>query len=424
MALPKILQVTVESMAAGGAAVARHDGQVIFIPGLAPGDRALIEISRYHATWAEGKVKALFKPGPARVEPGCGHYPRCGGCQWLHVSAAEQLNQKEVQAKAQLRKFPELEWAPTVAAEPGELRTRVRLHQKGGRLGFYSAGSRRIEPLASCPAMAPELSALLRPLQDWMRTAENTELIEDLQLDLDGDGKLAMLVRLERGDAKAAQGLLDYLPANLPFVGAAVAHGGGSTPLASRGALALGYALEVGERKLRIGYTPFTFVQSSHPLNRKLVAAALEWLGPPPARGAPLVDLFCGVGNFALPLAALEWKVSAIESGRLAITALQENAAAAKLVIDAKVGDALDPGVIPPAATLLLDPPRTGAPGLAAKLAASKPRRILYISCDAATLARDLGEFSANGFTPSRARVLDLFPSTSHYETMVELLRN
>ncbi len=418
---PKIFQATAESLASGGAAVLRHEGLVVFVPGLAPGDKALIEITHRKASYAEGRVKALFKPGPARVEAGCGHFPRCGGCQWLHVSYAEQLAQKESLLKAQLRKFPQLNWEPPISAAPGEARTRVRLHHKGGRLGFFAPNSRRLEPLAACPAMDPALASLLPALQDWMHRADRTELIEDLQLDLDGDGKIAALIRLEKGDEPAAKTLLAALPELPGVIGVAVAHQGGSTPLASRGSLALGYELSAGEKTVRIGYSPFTFVQSSHPLNRKLVAAALDWIGLPPAQGTPLADLFCGVGNFSLPLAALGWKVTAVESGRLAIAALQENVKAANLALDARVGDALDPGALPREATLLLDPPRTGAPGLAPKLAAAKPRRIVYISCDAATLARDLLEFSASGFKPMRARLLDLFPGTSHYEMMVEM---
>ncbi len=421
----KILQVTAESLAAGGRAVARAAGKVIFVPGLAPGDRALIEITRTHASYSEARVKALFKAGPHRVEPGCGHFPRCGGCQWLHVSEAGQLEEKTKDLRAQLRHFPALQWEPPLAAEKGELRTRVRLHVKAGRLGYYAQGSRRLEPIEKCPAMAPELAALLPALGKlvarWFEDYPDYGLIDDLQLDLDGAGRMTLLVRLNKSDAEAGRLLLSAVSKKIPFKGLAAAHAGASSPLDSRGDLELSYELPGGEAPLTLQYSPFAFVQSSHALNRKLVAVMHEWIGPCPGRGTPLSDLFCGMGNFSLPLAAAGFAVTAIESGELPITLLRENAKRAGLKIDARTGDACAPERLPTGGIVLLDPPRTGASGLAPRLKASKPRKVIYVSCDAATLGRDLREFAANGYVPQRARLLDLFPGTAHYETLVEL---
>lgn len=412
-------------MATGGKAVARVDGKVVFIAGLAPGDRALVEITLEKGSYAEARVKGILKPGPNRIEPNCGHFPRCGGCQWLHLSEPARLAEKQRQAQAQLRHFPELEWLEPIGAKPEERRTRVRLHVKNGHLGYYSQGSRRLEAISECPAMAPELAVLLPALQKilrhWHGDLEEIELIDDLQLDLDEAKKTTLLIRLNKGDAGAAELLLQRIPSTLPVAGAAVAHSGGSRPLASRGSLDLCYHLPGPSGPLKINYSPFTFVQSSLPLNQKLVHRVMEFTGPPAKPGEPLVDLFCGVGNFSLPLAAAGYSVTAIESGELAIQTLEKNAAAAGLRIAARVGDGGAPDQLPRNAVIVIDPPRTGAKGLAAALKPFSPGIIVYVSCDSATLARDLKEFSECGFQPRQAQVLDLFPGTAHYETIVKI---
>ncbi len=412
-------------MATGGKAVARVDGKVVFVAGLAPGDRALVEITLEKGSYAEARVKGILKKGPHRIEPNCGHFPRCGGCQWLHLSEPARLAEKQRQAEAQLRHFPELKWLEPIGAAPDERRTRVRLHVKNGHLGYYSQGSRRLEAISTCPAMAPELAALLPALQKmlrhWHADLEEIELIDDIQLDLDDAKAITLLIRLNKGDAAAAELLLQRIPSTLPVAGAAVAHSGGSRPLACRGSLELGYQLPGPAGPLKINYSPFTFVQSSLPLNQKLVQRVMEFTGTPEQPGEPLADLYCGVGNFSLPLAAAGFSVTAVESGELAIQTLEKNAAAAGLRIAARVGDGGAPEQLPRNAVIVVDPPRTGAKGLATVLKPFSPRMIVYVSCDSATLARDMKEFAECGFKPLEAQVLDLFPGTAHYETVVRL---
>jgi 23S rRNA (uracil1939-C5)-methyltransferase len=423
--IPKITQLTADGMATGGKAVARVEGKVVFVAGLAPGDRALVEITLEKGSYAEARVKGILKKGPNRIEPECGHFPRCGGCQWLHLSGPARLAEKQRQAQAQLRHFPELKWLEPDGASPDERRTRVRLHVKNGHLGYYSQGSRRLESISECPAMAPELAALLPALQKmvrfWHTDLQEIELIDDIQLDLDEGKKTALLIRLNKGDAAAAELLLQRIPSTIPVAGAAVAHSGGSRPLASRGSLDLAYQLSGPSQLLKINYSPFTFVQSSLPLNQRLVRRVMEFTGPPEKPGEPLVDLYCGVGNFSLPFAAAGFSVTGIESGELAIRSLEKNAAAAGLKLEARVGDGALPERLPMHALVVVDPPRTGAKGLATALMPFSPRKVVYVSCDSATLARDLKEFEGAGYKPEAARVLDLFPGTAHYETIVSL---
>lgn len=418
-----VVQVDLHDLAAGGNGLGRlADGRVIFVRGGLAGETVRARILRQRKDYAESELQEVLAPSPQRVEPVCPVYGRCGGCDLMHLDYPAQLEAKAGWVTRALRRLEGLPEAQ-VLASPLEwgYRNRVRLQLKQGVAGFYARQSHQLVPVKQCPVAAaginrllPELSLALGELPwsecRWLEVLAGEEGPAYLTLDWPWEDPPEDL---------------DALASGLGAAGIRPAGPEGLEPWPLRPETGLVYHEDQG---LALRAFPGHFSQVNWAGNAKLIAAVREAAaGLEP--GAAL-DLYAGSGNFSLPLLATGWRVTAVEGQEEAAQAafvqanwaglsdgLQVRAQGAELALGQMIeaGQRFDLAV--------LDPPREGAKGLMPGLAALGPRRVVYVSCHPAALARDASELAAAGYRPSALTVLDLFPHTGHVEAVLVLDR-
>jgi 23S rRNA (uracil1939-C5)-methyltransferase len=418
------VQIEIESLAYGGSGVGRLQGEVFFVPETAPGELVEVEATRQHRRHREARVLRILRPSPERVAPPCPHFGSCGGCQWQHLSAAAQLEAKLgalTEALVRLGKVPreQLQGRVSAVAAPEQFgyRRRCRFSVDGrGRLCFHQRGGAELVAIDRCDLLSPALQQLSRALEKAL-AAQPVRGLTHLEL-CETAGRSAAEAVLEPGafTAEARACLASWLAPPVALAGVVV-HEGDRVPA------------ELGDPQLAeppLLLRPDVFAQPSRAggdLLRTKVLAAAE------VRPADRVlELYCGSGNFTFALAEGAGEVCAIEQdghalrlARLAlpaalaprVTFLEGDAAALAPRWSRDLGFEL----------AVLDPPRAGARPLLEPLARSVRRRIVYVSCDPATLARDVATLAPLGFDLTSAVVLDLFPQTYHLETVATLDR-
>jgi 23S rRNA (uracil1939-C5)-methyltransferase len=417
----RIARVAVKRLAAGGAGVGHDGSKVVFVPYSAPGDEVEAEIFDERRTWCRARIRRVLRPSPERVSPRCEAFGACGGCDWQHLAYEAQLAAKKTIVAEALRRIGRLdppEVAPVVPSpDTYEYRCRARLHAavSGGavRFGFFRAGSHEVVPVESCPVLHPSLEAALAALAAAARRQPaDFDRVAQARLDTCWDGSLVRLsLRGARGDSipLAATALRELLAA-----------------AADRGTrLLLG---EEARRPLAMGpgddalvTTGETFTQVNLANNQALVATALGLAAPRPGEAA--LDLYCGLGNLALPAAARGARVLGVDLDAEAVRQARENAARLGRQAEFVRGDAASTarelvGEGRRFPLVLLNPPRTGAREAVPAVAGLAPGRIVMISCNPATLARDASAFSAAGYRLEALAPIDLFPQTAHVETV------
>jgi len=365
---------------------------VVFVPFTAPGDRVRVRITDRRSNYARGIVEELLEPGPARVDPVCAVFGSCGGCAWQHVDYAAQLDAKRRIAYAALQRIggfalPDYIALPiTPSRSPYRYRTRSRVMVSAGKVGYRRRRSHAIAATHRCPILTEELEVHLSELADNPpATDAEWELVSGRSADLDEPLTRAL-----------------QLPAT-----------GGSRVW-----------LPVGED--RIGVSPGVFVQSNAGLLDALASAVARAAGT----GRRAFDLFCGAGFFTLGLARNFEEVLAVESNPVAAGDLEVNLREAGVdnvrVLASSVEAALDDLEIARLHPdqVVVDPPRTGlGEAVAERIAEAEPERIVYLSCDPATLARDLSVFDHHGYQLIDAQCFDLFPQTPHVEMLAVMRR-
>jgi 23S rRNA (uracil1939-C5)-methyltransferase len=409
--------LTVERLTYGPDALAHAGGQVVFVPYGAPGDEIRARVTRRERDFLRAEIEALVRPGEDRATPPCPAFGRCGGCQWQHVTLAAQRRAKQAIVTEQLARLGglhDVEVRPTLAAPSGlGYRSRVTLIAEGRRLGYHGARSHRLEEVASCAIASPAVEAHLgaaRALATRLRTAPTRVTVAE------APGGVALVVTLPAPATPPDVATTEAMLVEHASVrGVVLRHEAARTVVGDatvRGELEDGLALEAPAD---------AFSQVNAEANRLLVRTVVELgaFGP----GVRLLDLYCGAGNFALPLARRGAHVLGIERDAVAVDAARANAA--RLGLDARfvandVGAALA-DLTTPVDGVVLDPPRAGAAAALPALVARAPRRIVYVSCDPATLARDLGVLARHGYALGVVQPLDVFPQTFHIETIAIL---
>ncbi|MBW2664782.1 MAG: class I SAM-dependent RNA methyltransferase [Deltaproteobacteria bacterium] len=377
------LELRIDELAAGGDGVGRaDDGRVVFVPFTAPGDRVRVRVERAHARFLNAKVEALLEPSPHRSDPVCAVFGSCGGCAWQHVDYKAQLDAK---AKIVCDAFQRIAGtaAPAklpITPSPAEYgyRSRARVFVHAGRVGFRRPRSHALCETERCPILAP-------PLQHALVGLARSEAVHDGEWELVAGDDSSRAVEVGRDDG-----------------------------------LRVGWRLAEDRFEVSAG----VFAQSNAglfgPLEMAVVGAAGE--------GALVYDFFAGAGFFTLGLARRFERVLALESNRAAARDLEHNLAAAGLsnvrVSAERLEHALHDGSLdgerPDA--IVLDPPRTGLPpGSSDALAQLEPERIVYLACDPATQARDVGYLIGSGYRLARLEAFDLFPQTPHVESLAVL---
>lgn len=422
------LEVGIEKGVYRGLGLARADGQVVFVPRALPGDRWRVRIVARERGYLRAEPERLLVPGPGRRESPCAFVPDCGGCSYQELDYPGQLALKEAVLRESLRRAGAA-WdgpIPLLGGPETGWRTRATFHvdarERPVRLGLHAEGSRRVVDLARClqvsDAMNQVLEGVRRRLEERRDLASRTD---DLQLaeGRDGGGVVACLEgRLVPEDAAEALALAETQ--GLAGLGMMVGEPGRRRFVLLRGTAHVTSTV--------LGLPLRAHVRSFFQGNRFLVeplAAAVASVVPP---GGSVLDLFAGVGLFALTLAPRADRVFGIEASPGAVEDAEANARAAGLAQvrfrEADVAQALCTWPVDPGERIVLDPPRTGAgPELCRAIAEREPGVVAYVSCDPPTLGRDLRAFAAAGYRPQSVAAFDLFPDTFHLETLVLLRR-
>jgi 23S rRNA (uracil1939-C5)-methyltransferase len=398
--------------------VARLDGRSVFVPGALPGERVRAAvIGPAHAQLLE-----VLVPSPARRVPACPLADRCGGCDWMHLEEASQRSEKERIVVSTLQHLGGIEpesyaLAPT-AASPASLgyRRRAVLHPVGKRLGFFGRGSHERVEVERCPALTPPLERLPGILADALGSA--LKGVETVQV-LECGGEVAVSLHLGAPARPRQRQALEALIREGLLAGAVLVPERGAGAPERCGAPEL---LEGG-----VWHRPDGFAQANAALNRELVAAAVALLEVAPTHA--VLELYAGNGNFTFPLAARAARVVAVEASSVSVQLAQRGAQAlGASPLRLVQGDcaAIAEGLVGEGARfdrLLLDPPRTGAPGVARWAARLLVERVVYVACDPAALARDAAALADAGYRPETLQVFDLFPQTHHVEAVMAFAR-
>jgi len=427
-----VLDVVIERLSSEGAGVGRlADGRTVFVHRTAPGDRTRIELSRMAARWARGRLLEVIEPGPLRRVAPCPHYARCGGCSLQHLEYGAQLSAKAdlvVQALGRIgriRGLPE----PRIHPSPHEFGYRNRvtfalLRAGGGRIvaGFHELEkpARVVDIDERCLLPEPAILRVWEALRtNWGAGARRLPSGRELRLTLRtmADGTVMLIVRGGRGPGDP-EALLGKVPGL-----SAIWHEPGVAGMATL----LGGTADIREEWLGETMTlePGAFLQVNRELAVKLHQTVLTSLGR--LDGVRLVDAYCGTGIYGRIAADRGARSIGIEldpgAVRMADEAHRSGGIAGSggsfRVLEGRVSDRL--GEALPADVVILNPPRTGCePAVMEQIAGALPSRIVYASCDPATLARDVA-LLGSGYQVASLDVFDLFPQTAHVETILTL---
>lgn len=431
-AAPESLTLEIEKIVTGGAGLARHDGMTIFVPLTAPGDRITAHVTGRKKKFAQAALDEVLEPGPDRREPPCPVYGQCGGCDLQHLEDAAQRRIKTEIVADCFHRLGKLDVSGLIEAPREDLptlgmRNRIRLYRSPvGFYGLMRRGSHDVVPLDDCPLM-PE--AFGRDILPWARLLPP---VDEIVIRMDGRGGWLAALYGQKPRLKVLKKILGSLPAGEAPAPGCVGMLFNNLPVWGRDYL----VYEVASHKYRVGAQ--AFFQSNLTVTEDAVATVRSWLDELKDAGSlgPLLgDLFCGVGLFTLALADQFEKVVAIDIDGHAMRDLQNNVerdetARGKVKTrTGKLGIALrDPELASPGewaeSCCLVDPPRVGLgkDGVPSLLHA-RPRHVVYMSCDPATLARDCAALAAEGYEVRKVRVMDMFPQTAHIETLVLLER-
>ncbi|MBT9568163.1 MAG: 23S rRNA (uracil(1939)-C(5))-methyltransferase RlmD [Thiobacillus sp.] len=428
--------VDIVSLDHEGHGVARIDGKVTFVDDALAGERAEITVYRKHAKYNSAHAVSILRSSAQRTTPRCEYFGRCGGCSMQHLEASAQVAAKQRVLEENLARIGKV--TPDVILRPlhgpsWAYRTRARMSarfvdKKGGVLvGFREKRSSFITDMSSCEVLTPDVSALIQPMRDMMVHLTNASRIPQVEIAV-GEHITVLLFRLLEpwsDDDKAIvrsfaeqHGIQVWEQSKGPDT---------VKPFWPDIAPELSYSLP--EFGLTMPFRPTDFTQVNVSINRALVSRAMRLLQA--KAGERIADLFCGLGNFSLPIATSGADVLGIEGSAELVARARENALRNKLPNAHFVVDNLFEMTPEKFATLghidklLIDPPRSGAAELVKSLPErGAPHRIVYVSCDAATLARDAGELCHNkGYRLEAAGVANMFPHTAHVESIALFTR-
>ena len=422
----------IESLDHEARGITRLEGKTIFVEGALPGEHVEFVSFRKKPTFEVARTECILQASPSRVTPHCPHFGVCGGCSMQHLDQAAQVAAKQRVLESNLWHLARIKAEQLYAPIHGEswgYRFRARLSarlvvKKGGMLiGFHERKSSYVADMQQCPNLAPHVSALLMPLRELVASLSISAAMPQIEVAV-GEHMTALVLRILEPINSADETLLRAFADRHQVVfylqpkGPATAYR--FYPLDGP---RLSYRLP--DFDIEHFFSPTEFTQVNHAINRVLVRRALALLAP--QAGERIADMFCGLGNFTLPIARSGAQVVGVEGSAELVRRAAENAAENGLAGAVEYGVAnLFEATHESLAALghfdkmLIDPPREGALELVKALSGTDaPRRIVYVSCNPSTLARDAAILVAQkGYRLSGAGVVNMFPNTSHVESI------
>jgi 23S rRNA (uracil1939-C5)-methyltransferase len=424
-----VVTATIVDLTHDGVGVADVDGRKVFVADTLPGERVEVALRKRRRKIQEAELVRVLEASPSRVQPECEYFGRCGGCALQHLEHTAQVSFKQqavAEALKRIGNVEPLEWLPAVASAPWHYRRRARLGVKYVTaknrvlVGFRERAGPYITDMRRCPVLKAPLDGLLGELAELIETSSIRERLPQIEAAV-GDDAVALVLRVlaepSAADVAAFRAFGAKHDLDLYWQ-----RGGPGTIVPLDRARPLTY--ELPEFGLKYEFLPTDFVQVNAGINAELVTTALRLAAPEPTDR--VLDLYCGLGNFSLPLAQRAGSLLGVE-GDAGLVARAASNAAANGVGNARfvTADLMARGwgfYRERWDIVVLDPPRTGAEAPVAELDSSGVRRLVYVSCHPATLARDSRVLvEKHGFTLRRARVFDMFPHTHHIESLWEL---
>ena len=431
--------VTIEKLAFGGAGFGRWEGKACFVPFTAPGDVVRIDVVTEKRSFINGQVREFVQHSPVRVSPSCQVFGSCGGCQWQHVPYDLQVEQKyEIFAglMGRIARVNADRIEPVVPSpDPFGYRSRIQLKVRYAagevHIGFYRAGSHFVIDIPQCcPISAPVVNSVIKDLHSFMAVFPEPDKIPQIDISAGADGRTIIIFHYIGSNP---DDICSFIGENRTSLGSAsglwLQCGKKHTLVPIAGIGALTYRVPAGgggaSPSLELRFSRGGFSQVNYRQNEILVGTVLEWAA---LNGTERVlDLYCGNGNISLPLARNAGRVVGVEEYAPSLTDAGENCrihgigncefncsdVTRWLEKAVASGDRFD--------VVVLDPPRAGAKEAIPLIARLRPRAILYISCDPATLARDVATLVKHGFDCAKSRPVDMFPQTYHLESITLL---
>lgn len=446
----------IDRMSREGRGIASRDGKIVFVSGALEGERVLVQCTTVKRDYDEAQMLALESGAPpslSRVEPPCPLYAECGGCTLQHWSLPAQQEHKRASLLAMLQQIsPRLTLHPDIAGPASGYRHRLRLSVLRRRderwsLGMKMRASQEVIALSDCLVANPTVNRLIKALPPLLDKAPQLQGLREIEIDSDSIAQVGLCCYFAARPGEKAIALLRAAVWTAPVTSLRVRliearksrqDGTGDDEgedrtswqeLHSEGELRLSLQLSPSPSGLlpasrhnapiELRYLPGDFTQINWSVNAALVERAIDWLQPGADEAA--LDLFSGIGNFSLPLAARARTVHALEGDSRMTERLISNAALNGM--DNVTAGTLDlmrgQPALPRADIAIVDPPRAGAKAVCEILAGTGVKRLVYVSCHPATLVRDAGILQAAGFTIGKAAAVDMFPHTGHSEAIV-----
>jgi len=406
-------EIEITAMTFGPYGVGRLDGKTVMAPNCVPGDRLEVAIESERRDYLLARPIAVIRPGPDRRTPPCPFLPRCGGCDWQAIAYPAQVRLKGEIIAAELGRALGVTLDPARLVEPAPAefgyRSRIRLKAgPGGKLGFNQLGSNRLVEIDRCMVAAEGIRLPHRLAAALGRNLDTIEVVRD-------GGREVLIAHLTRAPAAIDLARAREVIAADGAIAGIVMRSGRTREVIGDPAI----TIEL-EPALEITVDADLFSQVNHAQNRRLIAFVMEAAGA--REEARILDLFCGAGNFSLPAARRGAEVTGVDSEPLAVAAAAANAR--RMGFDRARFSAMKATETAAfllraryrPATVILDPPRAGAPDLMDPIAKLGARAVIYVSCNLTTLARDLRALAARGYRLENLRAFDFFPNTHHAE--------
>jgi 23S rRNA (uracil1939-C5)-methyltransferase len=435
------LQVQIEKLVYGGDGLARLEAdergrrKALFVPFVLEGERVEVDLAAGRTEFARGRLKQVLQPSDRRIDANCPYFQACGGCHYQHTSYEHQLEIKAAILKETLARIGKIQLETELLVHPSQpwnYRNRTRMRVRGGSdfaIGYNRFASHSFIPIEQCPISSPLINRAIAAAWELARAGKVSEDVREVEFFTNHDDtrlQLTFLVdKVEPAPPRCRQiaeeygrmvpeiqsvSLADYIP-----------------EISSRQEQAENRTVKIwgdGNFGYRVGESSYqvssgAFFQTNRHLAEELVKVVIA-----ERRGDTAIDVYSGVGLFAVPLAQGFERVIAVESSPASFSDLQRNAPANVKLVNSTAENFLRSRGEIRADVIVVDPPRAGlGEKVAHSLLASKTPRITYVSCDPSTLARDLQTLIQGGFRIERMHLIDLFPQTFHIETVVELAR-
>lgn len=423
-------ELKIDSMTHDGRGVGRIDGKPVFVHGTLPGEDITFEYTEVRRDFAEGRLLEVHTRAASRVEPSCAHYGVCGGCSYQHVQDAEQIRLKQGLLLEQFQRIGKLDAFPLFEPLTGpswgyrqKARLGVKYVAKKGKVlvGFRERSSPFIAEIDHCPVLDSRVGSRLLSIAELINDLSIRDRLPQIEVAC-SDQAVALVFRILEDLSEADLQRLNQFAETEGFL-VFLQRGGPDTvtPLNQHVSGDLFY--EIPEAAVEFTFKPTDFTQVNTAINQKMIARVMELLDPKPTD--VILDLFCGIGNFTLPLARKAAHVTGVEGSSEAVERARLNAERNGLentvfyVADLSKSVEGAPWVNQAFDKILLDPSRAGALEILEQIPGWKPSRIVYVSCNPSTLARDAGVLvHDHGYRLEGAGVMDMFPQTAHVESL------